>query len=283
MKRKGLFAVLLIIIVSGFVIAYLSNRPSTETPSNKQKLAVVDYLHKHFTDNIGLIYESEDNGTDPNAPRFSQQKIYYIYSDNLLAEYALMPYEPQISQKINQTIQSYQLQPSNFFEVLFGKIIPVNLSLANTLPVDKISDSIVLAEFHNSSEPLLGTYANALIYQSLNCYLKGNLTEAKQYFNQAVSLWDGMGIYDDATRADQKYANYKLALVLYASKVLDVNIDNRIEQKLWSMQQSNGGITSLADLNGNPINTCNAETSATALLPYNAELISQMHALFGSY
>jgi len=67
------------------------------------------------------------------------------------------------------------------------------------------------------------------------------------------------------------------------AKILEVKIDSRIEQKLWSMQQSNCGITSLADLNGNPINTCNAETSSVALLPYNTGLISQILALFGRY
>jgi len=37
---------------------------------------------------------------------------------------------------------------------------------------------------------------------------------------------------------------------------------------LWSMQQSNGGITSLADLEGNLVGSANAETTAMALLPY---------------
>jgi hypothetical protein len=69
---------------------------------------------------------------------------------------------------------------------------------------------------------------------------------------------------------DGKYANYKLALILYASKVLSLTISNytKIEDKLWSMQQSNGGITSLSDLNGNPIGSANTETTAMALLPY---------------
>jgi len=49
------------------------------------------------------------------------------------------------------------------------------------------------------------------------------------------------------------------------------------------MQQANGGITSLADLNGNPIGSANAETTAMALLPYNDELISKMQLLFGGY
>jgi hypothetical protein len=135
------------------------------------------------------------------------------------------------------------------------------------------ANSIILAEFRNYSDPIGGTYANALIYKSLNSYLKGYVTEAKQYFNQTLALWDGRGINDDATRTDHFYANYKLALLVYTSKVLNMPIDSAIEQKLWSMQQPNGGITSLAGLNGSPVGTANAETTAMTLLIYNNQLI----------
>jgi hypothetical protein len=135
------------------------------------------------------------------------------------------------------------------------------------------ANTVVLVELRNYSDPIAGTYANALIYKSLNSYLKGNLTEAKQYFNETLALWDGKGIYDNATVYDGKYANYKLALLVYASKVLNIPIDSAIEQKLWSMQQPNGGITSLAGLDGNPVGTANAETTAMTLLIYNNQLI----------
>jgi hypothetical protein len=92
------------------------------------------------------------------------------------------------------------------------------------------------------------------------------------------------GINDLATQNESTYANYKLALILYASKVLNLTIGNytQIEEKLWSMQQPNGGITSLSDLNCNPIGSANAETTAMTLLPYNNELVLQMQTLFGS-
>jgi hypothetical protein len=45
------------------------------------------------------------------------------------------------------------------------------------------------------------------------------------------------------------------------------------------MQQANGGTTSLADLNGNPIGSANTETTAMTLLPYNNEVISRMQNL----
>lgn len=251
------------------------------------QLTAASYLKSHFNETVGLIYESEDTGT-PNIPEpnYNHDQIYYIYSDNLLAEWALKPYEPQISNEINQTVQSYNIPPSKFFEVLFGKPIPINMSNATQLVIKQNLDYIILAEFHNSSTPLLwDQYGDTLIYQSLNSYLKGNRTEADDYFFKAYNMWGGKGIYDLATQNEKTYANYKLALILYASKVLNLTIGNynQIEEKLWSMQQSNGGITSLADLNGNPTGSANAETTAMALLPYNYELILMMQSLFGSY
>ena len=139
-----------------------------------------------------------------------------------------------------------------------------------------------MSEFHNSSTPLLWElYGDTLIYQSLNLLFKGNRTGAEHYFGKAYKMWDGKGIYDFATSEKNHYSNNKLALILYASKILNIPIGNytQIEEKLWSMQQDNGGITSLADLDGNPIGSANTETTAMMLLPYNRELISKLQAL----
>jgi hypothetical protein len=278
MKPKWLAIVLLLIILSSAALTYI-------IPDNQQKSLAVTYLVDHFREDIGLIYESEDGGiratVDKTAYHYNQ--TYDIYSDNLIAKFALKPYEPQISQKITQTIQSYQLPPSDFFEVLFGTMISEPLCNGETKTIKSTPDYVILAEFRNYSDPISGTYANALIYQSLNSFLKGNREAAKEIFTEALNLWDGKGINDDATKADGKYANYKMALILYESKILKIT-DPRlqeIEHKLWSMQQQNGGITSLANLDGTPAGSANAETTSMALLPYNSELISSMQSLAG--
>ena len=283
MRKPWLAVALLTLVLSVFVAASFLNRPATPPSPSPAQLAAANYLKSHFNETIGLVYESEDNGTQViNGTIYNRSQIYYIYSDNLLAEWALKPYEPQTSDKINQTIQTYNLLPSDFFEVLFGEAISSNLCNSFKKIIRNNDDSIVLAESRNSSDPIRGQYADAMIYQSLNCYLKGNLPQAKQYLNDTLPLWDGQGINDDATKNDSKYANYKLALILYDSMILDFKIDPKIEQQLWSMQQDNGGITSLADLNGNPIGSSNAETTSMALLPYNTQLVSEMQALFGT-
>ena len=251
--------------------------------SQIRQLAAANYLQSHFNENLGLVYESEETGPNINAPGYRHNQTYFIYSDNLLADWALKPYYPKVSQIIEQEIQSYGLPPSDFFDVLFGKTISEPLCNGLTTNVTSDANSIILAEFRNYSDPIQGQYANAQIYRSLNNYLKGDMNASKGNFTEALNLWDGKGINDNATKADHKYANYKLALILYASKVLGID-DPRIqeiEQKLWSMQQTNGGITSLADLDGKPVGSANAETTSMALLPYNTQLISEMQALFG--
>lgn len=40
----------------------------------------------------------------------------------------------------------------------------------------------------------------------------------------------------------------------------------QIEEKMWSMQQENRGITSLADFKGNPDGSTNTDTTAMVLL-----------------
>ena len=250
------------------------------------QLSAVSYLKGHFNETVRLVYESEDKGNQIiSGFNYSHNQVYYIYSDNLLATWAIKLYEPQICDKINQTIHSYNIPQSRFFEVLFGTPISTNISTAVQLVIEQYSDRVILAEFHNSSTPLQWEqYGDTLIYQSLNSYLMGNRTKANYYFYKAYNMWDGKGINDTATQTEHVYANFKLALVLYASKILNITIGDcaQIEDKLWSMQQSNGGITSLADLNGNPIGSANAETTAMALLPYNNELILMMQSLFGS-
>ncbi|MCL5316755.1 MAG: hypothetical protein M1503_00615 [Thaumarchaeota archaeon] len=210
-----------------------------------------------------------------------------------MASWALKPYDAKLSCRINETIHSYTNQSSGFFEVLFGYPVSEDMRGANQLVVSQNSGWVVMAEFHNSSSTRLSwrIYGDTLIYQSLNEYLKGNRIAANQYFEEAYRMFDGKGVNDLATKTDGKYATYKLALLLYAAKILNyptLSGENNqsykdIENRLWSLQQQNGGITSLSDLNGKPVGSANTETTAITLLQYNNELIARMHSTFGTY
>ena len=210
-KREIKFLVICLIIVASLIVVIFN-------PFSKNKVDMaVDYLKSHFNQTVGLIFESEDIGNKTISElNYNYNQIYWIYSDNLIASWALKPHEPQISDMINQTIQSYNLSQSDFFEVLFGKTISMNSSISNQLVIKKQSDFVIMAEFHNSSTTLLWKqYGDTLIYQSLNLYLRGNRTGAEYYFDKAYKMWDRKGIYDLSTENDTEgnYANYKLALI----------------------------------------------------------------------
>ncbi|MGE5532900.1 MAG: hypothetical protein ACM3UN_00975 [Bacillota bacterium] len=280
MNRLVAVLVVCIVVLSAILgCLYWSPQPSYDT----QKDSAINYLKGHFNESLGLLYESEDAGTRVvNGTAYRGNQTYFIYSDNLLAEWALKPYDPEMSDRINQSIASYYQPSSKFFEVLFGSKIPINMSCAEQPPIWQDSDSLVIAEIHDSTTPLAWqNYGDSLIYQSLNYYLAGDWPAANDTFFQAYHMWDDKGIRDasvEPNKPDAHYSNYKLALVLYASKVLNIPIKDysEIEAKLWSMQQQNGGVTSWADLNGNQMGTANTETTAIALLPYDNQLIVNM-------
>ena len=90
---------------------------------------------------------------------------------------------------------------------------------------------------------------------------------------EALDHWDGLGFNDHSTKKDGFYANYKIGLFLYVADMMNypLSADTRadMERQMWRQQNpETGGITSLADLNGQPIGSANVETTALTLLPY---------------
>ena len=212
MKRLLCFIVLFTIIIT---VTYYISLPHMGPSRSGRIDRAVGYLKSHFNDDLGLIYESEDAGVRVvNQREYRCNQVYWVYSDNLLAAWALKPYDPVMTERINQTISSYNLPSSNLYEVLFGETIPRNISIPVQVVVEQHPDWVVMAEFHNSTKQLQWwRYADTLIYQSINEYLRGNRSGAEQYFYKAYEMWDGKGLYDLATQTDGKYANYKLALI----------------------------------------------------------------------
>ena len=96
---------------------YLLYNKTKDYINQIQQLAAASYLKSHFNEAVGLVYESEDKGIQNiSGTNYSHDQIYYIYSDNLLATWALKPYETQISNEINQTIQSNNIPPTMVLE-----------------------------------------------------------------------------------------------------------------------------------------------------------------------
>ncbi|MBS7635527.1 hypothetical protein KEJ34_08650 [Candidatus Bathyarchaeota archaeon] len=239
----------------------------------------VNYLLNQYNDELSLICESEDQGRHFLNDQFPSlndsltfQNVFWLYSDNYFAYLALAPYSRCISKKIKQKLDGFGLK-SNLYEVLGGETFD-SVRHGNTVYVGNFSSKYVFSMIHNRSVfSDFDQYADLCLYYALNEFFRSHLSEAERYFWKAYNMFDGKGLRDKAFNETGYYANYKLALLLYASKVMGIKMQNRkeIENLLWSKQKENGGITSLSDQHGNPIGSANCETTSLTLLVYQPD------------
>jgi hypothetical protein len=245
--------------------------------AREQQIAMaVQFIGAHFDPEVGLIHRSEGAGPMIVEHRqYRHDQTFWLYPDNLVASYALEPFYADMAQKIRKTLHRHDQPLSLLFEVLFGQVIPEEIAAARKVVIAREPQFVIMARFHDSPMPLSWRdYGDMLIYQSLNQHLRGNREVARRYFDQAYSMWDGEGIYDATAREENRYASHKLALILYASRVLDITINSQIGDRLWSMQNPDGGIS--AYFKGDLLGPSCIEATAIALLLYNEDLIARM-------
>jgi len=112
-------------------------------------------------------------------------------------------------------------------------------------------------------------YADLLLYASLSRYNEGNLTGARYYFRKASGMWDGRGLADKEFRQSGCYTTFKLALLLYASKVLSepLPFKTRLEEQIWKRQHPVlGGFVTHYHPNGTNLGDVNTETTSLVII-----------------
>jgi|GEM_PF-1709624 len=257
--------------------------------------SAVKYLVNHYNSDVGLIYESEDEGSHwiklIENPEYywSYQETFWIYSDNLFAAYALKPYSPIVSDKIRESIKYYGVPPSNKFEAVIGQQVGPDRAARNII-INQTDKYAILIRIHNGSfaDPRF-KYADALLYEALTLHYQNKTVKARQLVNEVYQMWNGSILVDygvtekilteGTAPTDIGYGhNFKLALLLYTSKVTRTNLPDYdlLEEKLWSSQNVNGGIISLTLGDGTPIGSANCETTALTLLIYNDDLTARL-------
>jgi hypothetical protein len=257
----------------------------------------VNYLVSHYNPKVGLIYESEDAGKThwlarTEFPNFhwNYSQVFWLYSDNLFAVYALMPYDLQLAHEINDTIHRYNPPFSNKFESVIGTPVGPDRGARDVI-VNQSDTFVVLYRIHDGpiGNPKI-PFGDAIIYRALSEYYLGETELAVTDVNWAASLWNGTCLVDygvtqtnltasDAPSDIQWCMNMKVALLLYGAEVVGVKLPNfdQLEAHLWSMQNEDGGITTLATGHGQPSGSANTETTALTLLIYNQALINRLH------
>jgi hypothetical protein len=248
------------------------------------EMAIKFLISRQFTASLGLCREA------PNA----EPNVYWLVSDNLWVWKALkMANESglqgaveagqvaeSIEAKLKESAVAYNLPkdaeglPKSFMhEAVICDVIPTPNRTSTDLTLQS-GDYVVKTEIYNGSEiHNWEEYADRLLYMALSLHWQGNDTAAIQYLENATNgpyaCWDGVGINDAATRANGNYATYKLALLLYTSKVLGKRLSFEFElvNRIWSLQrEADGGIITNYFANGTSIGDANTETTSIVII-----------------
>jgi len=272
----------LVIIIPSLAVATIRwNCPSLTYARNLQVEKVVDFLvHYQFNGSLDLCSEAPNIAPD----------TYWLVSDNLLAWKALevanemYHYDAEkvgqvadrVEAKLKEDATLYVLprDPNGFpisfmHEVVIGDIIPTPNRSATILTLHSDDYNLKTEVCNGTVLPDWKNYTDRLLYMALSCFWQGNETGANLYFRNATAKWDGIGINDTATTADGLYATYKLALLLYTSKVLGRRLpfENDLVKRIWSLQrESDGGIITNYYANGTLVGDANTETTSIVII-----------------
>jgi hypothetical protein len=231
-------------------------------------LRLEDFLVNQFNATVGLIRESPDN---------SINRDYWLLSDNLIAMHVLAKDHSDIVARINQTMQRFGIFTDGLHEALFGATIP----LPPYTPIVKAveNDSYVVEVEVRTNEtgklqPDWTEYADLLIYAALSAHNTGDNQLAIYYFNRALQMWNGAGLWDHPTQEDGFYTTHKLGLLMCAADMLNQTIPYRttLEDHIWLFQRADGGIRSHYLGNLTSSREANSETAGLVLLAYEYKI-----------
>jgi len=230
----------------------------------------VEFLKNMYNSTVGLCAE---------APRVAPN-TYWLVSDNLWAYKALENYAPEVSKTIKSKLielaSAYNLPkdrqglPISFkHEAVLGDTVPTpfNVTVSYTLYSD---DYTLKTDIANGTAVMEDwqEYADLLLYAALSKHWEGKEEEALELFNKAKNMWDGVGLNDSYATEKGYYATYKLALLLYTSKVLGQKLpfEEELIATIFKMQdQETGGIITDYYPNGQPVEYADVNTETTSI------------------
>jgi hypothetical protein len=202
-------------------------------------------------------------------PEYEGAKVYWLYHDNYLAAKVLANSHTDLSVRIQKAIESYGVTESGKIEIIFDEAkLPLPFRHPELIEVKRLGDKIIKTEVLTDRE-FMGweDYADLLLLASISLS-KTDAGMAKRRLNQALAMWDGMGLKDRVTTKTGKYAVYKLALAVIAAHRLNQHATtmSAIAERLRKQQAESGGwITDYAS-DGRPVGLANVETTSLAVL-----------------
>ncbi len=210
-------------------------------------------------------------------PEYAGAKVYWLYHDNYLAAKLLKPSHPALARRIETAMHNFGVSHSGKIEILFDeapKAFPFRHY--ELLDVTNIASKLIRTE-RVTDKVLQGwdAYADLLLMAAI-AKSRTAPQEAKRYFGQAITLWDGHGFADPAFKKGGFYATYKLALAIVSADVLKQKLPFRslAIQQLTKLQSSTGGWITDYFPDGQPNGLANVETTCLALLALRTPVLS---------
>jgi len=202
-------------------------------------------------------------------PEYRGASVCWLFHDNYLAAKVLQQSHPDLANRIHRAIQSFSVAKSGKMEILFGEAErPLPFRHPELVEVRRVGSKIVKTEIATDRE-LTGwaEYADLLLLAAI-ALVGTQATEASQRFEQALAMWDGMGLKDRVAVKTERCAVYKLALALVAAHRLNKRPaeGGAITERLLAQQSENGGWVTDYTAAGEPVGLANVETTSLAVL-----------------
>jgi hypothetical protein len=280
-----------ITVISAFVPAMVGNSVTTELASldvgnsSVSAKAAGFLIDRTYDSTLGLC--SEVYGDSGNSLGFLGQ-VFWIVTDNLLAYYALQPYNKTISDAIKNQIEAYAKNyslptdpnglPISFkHEPIIGDKLPAGVPHGyNLINLTEKDSHLIATEVDNGSVwPDWMNYSDELAWMGMSFLNGGDATDAMACYNNMMSMWDGFGFADAAhnnTKAPQYgyYEPFKLALAIILRQRLKLPKppqETKMEDILAACQGPDGGIATGYDKNLSTAgHTENTETTALVVI-----------------
>jgi hypothetical protein len=222
-----------------------------------------NFLVGEYNKSIGLL------------PEFIGAQNYWLYSDNYLAIQAFRngsssnsTQEQLIEQNVSKTLHNYMSKVPgavNQYMVLTQAGFDFNASkdYFGMFTSEGKNISITLNNQTGALNP--ANYGDIAFLEAIYYHEIGNNGQATSLFNRGASMYDGIGIKDSVFKG--QYQTFKLALYLYAGKLLNQNVPSSAQVNLLKMQGSNGGFYTGYDSNLSTSGTLeNTETTSLSIL-----------------
>jgi hypothetical protein len=281
LRLKSYISLAIVLILCLLVFSIIVLQPNDEEVEK-----AVSFLVSRFNPQENLCCE---------APRVANN-TYWLVSDNLWAYKALEMMDVTgksslIKAELIELAQVYSLPTdaqglpiSCAHEAVIGDSVSIPFRASTNCTLYRNDYVLNMTMLNGTIMNDWRNYADLLLYAALSCHWQGNDTAAHEYFEEAKGMWDGIGINDTVTKAGDLYGTYKLALLLYTSKVLGEQLPFKYDlvDRIWSLQrESDGGIITDYFADGTAHGDANTETTSIVIIAISKREELPFPILFG--